>query len=652
MTPSKRPGEPQSASSARAPAAHPDAPTRQGTSGNGAGPMNGNGAAGNRNGALRRPATVGPGVSTHRGVSTNGNASTNGNGKLVPIRPVVPTGSGTPGDVLGDVNYLTEPDGTPPLDGPSLLSGGQVTGLVLGIAGLVTGLIVAPFVTLAATNGALLLFFMAANGMKLMLIDRALRGVTPNRRRASTRIADDDLPVYTIILPVFRETSVLRQLVAGIEALDYPKSLLDVKLLLEEDDTETRAAVAEMSLPACFDVLVVPDVGPRGKPRACNYGLFRAKGEYLVIFDAEDRPDPDQLRTSVAAFRAADANVVCHQAKLNYFNRSHNLLTKWFTAEYSVWFDQLLPGLQSLDVAIPLGGTSNHFITERLRLLGGWNPYNVTEDAELGIRIYLRGWKTAVLDTTTYEEATSQYRNWIRQRSRWVKGYMQTYLSCMRHPVRLARRMGARSFVSFQLFFGANTLCLLINPVFWVMIVVWFATHAGWIPAIFPAPVFYLAAFGLLAGNGACMLSLVSGSVARRHYGDVKWAFLVPIYWLVMSVAAYKALLQLVYKPSYWEKTEHGICQYEPSAPIIPFGLPPLSRESSCHSTPRVACWSRGPSVSSLVIANRCRRRRSLGRPGRSFTPSSQSPSPARWRRLSGRQARIHFCSTAMPVPI
>jgi glycosyltransferase XagB len=428
----------------------------------------------------------------------------------------------------------------------------------------------------------LVLFFMVSNGMKLVLIDRALRAAGPRRPRdMHRRMADSELPVYTILLPVFRETSVLRQLVAGIEALDYPKSLLDVKLLLEEDDVETRQAADALGLPAYFDVLVVPDVGPRGKPRACNYGLHRAKGEYLVIFDAEDRPDPDQLRTSVAAFGKASPVVVCHQAKLNYFNRSHNLLTRWFTSEYSVWFDLLLPGLQILDVAIPLGGTSNHFITERLRRLGGWNPYNVTEDAELGIRIYLKGWKTAVLDTTTYEEATSQYPNWIRQRSRWVKGYMQTYLSCMRHPFRLARRMGAKSFVAFQLFFGANTLCLLINPLFWALIVVWFAAHAGWIPAIFPAPVFYVAVFGLLVGNGACVLSLVSGSVARRHYGDVKWAFLVPVYWIIMSIAAYKALFQLFHKPSYWEKTEHGVCQYEPSAPIIPLELASARRESS-----------------------------------------------------------------------
>ena len=504
------------------------------------------------------------------------------NGKLVPIRTAaaLATADGPYGRALDDVNYLCEPDGTPPLVAPSVVSVGQVVVFAVVLAVIVVGLVSAPFVTLAAVNGALLLFFMAANGMKLVLIDRSLRGGVVAKRRPAGRIPDELLPVYTILLPVYRETSVLRQLVAGIEALDYPTALLDVKLLLEEDDAETRAAAAAMILPECFEVLLVPDVGPRGKPRACNYGLFRAKGEYLVIFDAEDRPEPDQLRQSVAVFRHADPDVVCHQAKLNYFNRSHNLLTRWFTSEYSVWFDQLLPGLQSMDVAIPLGGTSNHFITDRLRRLGGWNPYNVTEDAELGMRIFLRGWKTAILDSTTYEEATSQYRNWIGQRSRWVKGYMQTYLTSMRHPIRLGRRMGPKAFMAFHLFFGANTLCLLINPIYWALIAVWFVSHAGWIPHVFPNFVFYLSALGLLVGNGACVLSLVSGSVARRHYEDVKWAFLVPIYWVVMSVAAYKALGQLVHKPSYWEKTEHGICVFEPDLTGVPLLFPSIGVET------------------------------------------------------------------------
>jgi glycosyltransferase XagB len=315
-------------------------------------------------------------------------------------------------------------------------------------------------------------------------------------------------------------------------------------------------------LPLSFEVVDVSTLGPTGKPRACNSGLVRARGDFLVIYDAEDRPEPDQLRRAVEAFRHAAPDVVCMQARLNYFNRTHNLLTRWFTSEYSLWFDQLLPGLQSMDVAIPLGGTSNHFVTARLRELKGWDAYNVTEDADLGLRIFVSGWKTAILRSTTYEEATSRCHNWIRQRSRWVKGYMQTYLCHMRHPVALARRMGFRGYLLFHLFFGAATVCLLVNPLYWALTAIWFTSHFVPIEWVFPAPLLYIGIIGMFIGNAAFTLTAVSGSYGRGYYDDVKWALLSPLYWLMMSLAAWKALVQLFHKPFYWEKTVHGFCLY------------------------------------------------------------------------------------------
>jgi glycosyltransferase XagB len=455
----------------------------------------------------------------------------------------------------------------PPTEPPTVLSRGQKVAIVLGPLALAFGLVEAPVITLIAVTALLMVLYIACNSLKVFLINRALNDpcrVTVDG--VEDRIPDDELPIYTILLPVYREAGMLDQLVQGIRALDYPENHLDVKLLLEEDDLETRAAAAGMDLPDCFDVLVVPAVGPTGKPRACNHGLAKARGEFLVIYDAEDRPEGDQIRKSVLAFKEAAPDVVCLQAQLNYFNRTRNLLTRWFTAEYSVWFDQLLPGLQAMNVVIPLGGTSNHFITARLREIGGWNAFNVTEDADLGVRILLRGWKTAILNTTTYEEATSRYPNWIRQRSRWVKGYMQTYLYHMRHPFRLAGQMNPKAFVAFQLFFGAGTLCLLLNPLFWALTILWFGTHLHLIQSIFPAPVLYLGLIGLFLGNAACVLSMVSGCFGRRNYEDVKYALLVPIYWVLMSVAAWKALVQLCYKPMYWEKTTHGYCLIEPES--------------------------------------------------------------------------------------
>jgi cellulose synthase/poly-beta-1,6-N-acetylglucosamine synthase-like glycosyltransferase len=451
---------------------------------------------------------------------------------------------------------------------PSVVSRGQVVGCVVALAVVAVGLVRAPVGTLVIVNALAISIFAAGSLVKLFLVWRA--GAHPELRHGNggaPLLADADLPVYTVLLPVYREAALLRQLVAGIAALDYPLDRLDVKLLFEEDDAETLAAAEALDLPSNFELIVVPDVGPRGKPRACNVGLVHAKGDLLVIYDAEDRPEPDQLRKAASAFHSLPrSDVVCLQAKLNYFNRTYNLLTRLFTAEYSLWFDLLLPGLQSLDAAIPLGGTSNHFRVDKLRELGGWNAYNVTEDAELGVRIFLAGWKTEVLDSTTYEEANSRYGNWLRQRSRWVKGYMQTYLLHMRHPVRAARTMGGRAFTMFQLFFGAGTLCLLINPIYWVLTLVWYLTKSPFIEHTFPWPVLYLGTVGLLLGNAAFIVCAMAGCYERRNYGDVKWALLMPFYWLLMSVAAWKALIQLCYKPSYWEKTIHGYCVLDEEA--------------------------------------------------------------------------------------
>jgi cellulose synthase/poly-beta-1,6-N-acetylglucosamine synthase-like glycosyltransferase len=427
---------------------------------------------------------------------------------------------------------------------------------------------------LVALSAMLTAFFVAANVAKLDLIRR---GANARRAQASApdlpaRVRAEELPVYTILLPLYREDAILGQLIDGILALDYPPAKLDVKLLLEKDDDTTRQAVGAMTLPECFETVIVSGSGPTGKPRACNAGLARATGDYLVIYDAEDRPEPDQLRKAVAGFTGAPPDVVCLQAKLNYFNRTHNLLTRWFTAEYSLWFDQLLPGLQAMDVAIPLGGTSNHFRIANLRELGGWDAFNVTEDADLGLRIYTTGWKTAVLESTTYEEATSRWHNWIRQRSRWIKGYMQTYLWHMRDPRLTWRRMGPRAFAMLQLFFGAATLCVIINPIYWALTALWFAEHYHFINVLFPSVLLYLGIVGLFVGNAAFVMSAVSGAYGRKNYEDVKWVLLVPVYWLLMSLAAWKALIQLCHKPFYWEKTVHGHCVYSPQAGIATEG--------------------------------------------------------------------------------
>jgi glycosyltransferase involved in cell wall biosynthesis/polyhydroxyalkanoate synthesis regulator phasin len=263
-------------------------------------------------------------------------------------------------------------------------------------------------------------------------------------------LKDDQLPVYTILIPVYKEASVLPKLLGAITRLDYPKIKLDVKVLLEEDDQETIQAFEKINPPEYIQGLIVPTSHPKTKPKACNYGLIRARGEFVVIYDAEDKPEPDQLKKVIAAFQKISPTVICIQSKLNYFNRQQNLLTQWFSSEYSMWFDLFLPGLDARNAPIPLGGTSNHFKKFALVEAGAWDPHNVTEDADLGIRLYKLGYRTRIVDTTTLEEANSQVNNWIRQRSRWVKGYIQTWLVHMRRPIRLIREIGFMAFFSFH----------------------------------------------------------------------------------------------------------------------------------------------------------------------------------------------------------
>lgn len=246
------------------------------------------------------------------------------------------------------------------------------------------------------------------------------------------------------------------------------------------------------------------------------------------------------------------------QCRLNFYNPEQNLLTRWFTSEYSMFFDLLLPGMQRSGVPIPLGGTSNHFHRGVLERLGAWDPYNVTEDADLGIRLHKLGLRTVVIDSTTYEEANPRVGNWIRQRSRWIKGYVHTWLVHMRHPIALWRALGWRGFWGFQFTIGGTGLTLLLNPVYWLLTTLWFGTHWGFIGELFPDPIFYLGGVALYLGNFLFVYVMVAGTLARGHHSLVRTVFLSPLYWALMSVAAWKGVLQLAYAPSYWEKTEHG----------------------------------------------------------------------------------------------
>jgi cellulose synthase/poly-beta-1,6-N-acetylglucosamine synthase-like glycosyltransferase len=307
-----------------------------------------------------------------------------------------------------------------------------------------------------------------------------------------------------------------------------------------------------------FDAVVVPDAEIRTKPRACNYGLLRAKGEYCVIYDAEDDPEPDQLKKAVIAFSRAGRDCVCLQSRLNFYNPKDNLLTRWFSLEYSFWYDYYLEGLDHVGAPLPLGGTSNHFRVKELRELGGWDPYNVTEDADLGVRISRRKLKTAMLNTYTYEEANKELPNWIRQRSRWCKGYLQTYLVHMRHPRKLIQEMGWKQFLYFQLTFGGNIFLPLANPILYAVTLLTLLMPEMF-QFLFFYPIVYVCIFNLVAGNALYVLLHMGPYVLRKHYTSIPLALIIPVYWMLISLGDWRGTIQLITKPFYWEKTQHGL---------------------------------------------------------------------------------------------
>lgn len=415
--------------------------------------------------------------------------------------------------------------------------------------------------TALVVNATLIVFYVVFIFYKFALMSLSVLR-NPEVHISATELAelrDDALPTYTILVPLYHETGTFAQLLDAIDGLDYPQDKLDVKLLMEQDDLETVRLCSTTKLGSHYDPIIVPHGLPKTKPKACNVGLQQAKGEYLVIFDAEDRPEPDQLKKAVVAFRRLPDETACLQAKLNFYNPRQNLLTRWFTLEYSTWFDLYLPGLTAADAPIPLGGTSNHFRTDVLRRLGGWDPFNVAEDCDLGIRLYKEGYRTQVIDSTTWEEACSSLWFWIRQRTRWSKGYLQTLLVHTRQHLRLLWRLGPRSFANFHFIFTGTVFCTLINPIYWALLVIWLIAKPVWLTELFPTPIMVLGMISLILGNFVFVYAGTAACLKRRNFRLVKMSLVVPVYWMLMSLASWRALIQLLYKPYYWEKTRHGL---------------------------------------------------------------------------------------------
>ena len=479
----------------------------------------------------------------------------------------------------------------------TLSRGQRVVGTVVLVAYSVW--LLADLMTALRALVVVLLFFSAAHlTLRFVLVFAGRKPTFPPR----TPVATEDLPRYTTLHPMYDEAHMIEKVVAAMEALDYPKDRLQCLLVLEERDRATVEAARRYPLPDYFQIVETPAVKPYGKPKACNHALQYATGEYVVIFDAEDKPDPQQLRRAVETFRAADERgeqLGCVQARLSFDNRTPTKgplgevvrdpdgydvrPTTWCTRflgnEYVVHFELVLAGLARLGLPVPLGGTSNHFPIAVLhdvafepevmpemprddRTTGAWDPWNVTEDAELGGAIAANGYSTAIFDSWTDEEAVLTPLAALNQRSRWVKGYAQTSLVLLRRPIRNLRAMGALAFFVYLLQVGGTFVSLFIAPLTWMLTVAFIVTKSQFIIDMYPGPLLYLGLLLNIGGNlGILSISLVA-ALRDKQYGAVRFLmFVTPVWWTLLSAATWLATLELVFpnwRPA-WNKTAHGI---------------------------------------------------------------------------------------------
>jgi len=445
----------------------------------------------------------------------------------------------------------------------------------------------APLALIEVLSGTFCAFFLAA--ALLRLFSACFAPAAPQRAVQSD---DAKLPVYTIICALYREAAVVKDLVDAIRALDYPPEKLDVKFVLEADDHDTRRALAAINLGPPFEIIVAPTIGPRTKPKALNVALPFARGTYTVVYDAEDVPEADQLRRALDAFRQADRRLACVQASLTIYNTADNWLARMFTANYAGQFDVFLPGLAALQLPFPLGGSSNHFRTAVLRKAGGWDPYNVTEDADLGIRLCRLGYRSAALSSATYEEAPARLGPWLAQRTRWYKGWMQTWRVHTRRPGRLLRELGIAGTIAFQIFLAANVLAALIHPLFMAGLgLTLFALPLPWATAVIDhaAPIFIIS---LCSGYASTIVLDLIG-LRRRGLLAHAWVLvLTPLHWLLLSFAAWRAVFQLMQDPQRWEKTEHGLAK---TSRIARSHSPETNPRRALHTRPIAPLAAVGP---------------------------------------------------------
>lgn len=407
---------------------------------------------------------------------------------------------------------------------------------------------------------ALSIIYLLAIGLRAA----ALRlGAADGRALPAVPLGDTDaaLPAYTVLVAVYREEAMVAQMIAALDALDWPKSLLDIKIVCEADDRSTIEAVRHHATGTHYEIVEVPAGGPRTKPKALDYALAGARGDYVVIFDAEDRPHPGQLREANARFSAAPETLACLQAPLNISNARDSRIAALFALEYAGLFRSLLPLLARLGLPMPLGGTSNHFRRAALEAAGAWDPFNVTEDADLGIRLYRMGYRCGVLRLPTLEDAPTEWPVWRAQRSRWFKGWLQTVLVHFRSPSRLYAQIGAAGVIALFLTTGGMLFSALAHPLLAVFILrsIWLFASGAWLAVGLAEQILFAVDVANIIGS-YCLFALLGRapmSAEERAAVGRPWAG-VPFYWLMLSVAAWQAVKELAANPFLWRKTPHA----------------------------------------------------------------------------------------------
>jgi glycosyltransferase XagB len=415
-----------------------------------------------------------------------------------------------------------------------------------------------------AANSVFAAFYLSVAMARILAVMTPLPGSLA-RRKALVHLPDEALPRYSVLVPIYGEAAMVPQLAHALQCLDYPVDKLDILFLAEADDEPTLAALRAARLPGHMAVIAVPPSQPRTKPKALNVGLLLTRGKFVTVYDAEDRPEPDQLRRAVEAFSAAQKDtrlkLGCVQAALAITNGSSSFFARHFALEYMALFDAFLPAMSQLKLPIPLGGTSNHFPKSALIEVGGWDPYNVTEDADLGIRLARLGYTTQMIASTTYETAPVCFRPWLRQRSRWFKGWWQTWLVHMRQPARLLAELGPWGFVALQTVLLGVLVSVLVHPFFLVTTLMGAAqaTAIGGERAAGGSGEILLTlnTANFVLGYAAAVALSGVGAERRAVRGIVPTLLTIPLYWVCLSLAGFMALFELVRRPHHWHKTPH-----------------------------------------------------------------------------------------------